>query len=66
MPGMGGLVLIDRIRKEGAPPPDLLVMTGKLTTEVQSTAAAAGLPAVLARPLDPAQGLAAVRLSLSL
>jgi two-component system, LuxR family, response regulator FixJ len=60
LPGMDGLALAETLHAQGAPPPQLLVMTGRITTAVEQRAAAAGLPPVLSKPLDMPELLAAV------
>ena len=64
MPGMGGLGLIDHLRSQSVSLPALLVMTGRMTADVEQRAAAADLP-ILVKPLDPASVLTALRRSLA-
>ena len=60
LPGMDGLALAEKLHAQGAPPPWLLIMTGRVTATVEQRAAAAGLPPVLSKPLDLPEVLAAV------
>ena len=62
--GHGGLALIDHLRAQSVSLPALLVMTGRVTADVEARAAAAGLP-ILAKPLDPASVMTALQRSLA-
>ena len=64
MPGMGGLALIDHLRAQSVSLPALLVVTGRVTADVEERAAAAGLP-ILAKPLDPTSVMTALQRSLA-
>jgi two-component system, LuxR family, response regulator FixJ len=65
MPGMDGLTLAEQLHAEGAPPPELLMMTGRVTQEVEQRAAAITVTKVLSKPLDPAEVVAAIRLAIA-
>ena len=53
--------LIEHLRASGAPQPGLLVMTGRITAEVEQRAAAAAVSVILGKPLDPTEVIAAVK-----
>ncbi|PPQ40816.1 response regulator transcription factor [Rhodopila globiformis] len=57
---MDGLSLVEHLRASGGPPPCLLMMTGRVTAEVERRAAAAGVRVIQGKPLDPAEVLAAI------
>jgi two-component system, LuxR family, response regulator FixJ len=65
MPGMDGLTLVEHLCADGAPPPGLVMMTGRLTAEVTQRAAAATVMKVLNKPLDPAEVVDAIKLAVA-
>lgn len=65
MPGMDGFALAEHLRDTGAPPPAVVMMTGRPTEQVRARAAAASAASVIAKPLAPDELLNAVRLALA-
>jgi two-component system, LuxR family, response regulator FixJ len=65
MPGMDGLALVERLRDAGAPPPAMVMITGRPSDELQRRAAGAAVVKVLSKPLAPTEVMDAVRLALT-
>jgi FixJ family two-component response regulator len=63
MPGIGGLKLVERLRASNVAGPQLNLMTGRTSAEIERQAMAAGLPAILAKPLKTSEVLNVVRVA---
>lgn len=59
LPGISGLALIERLHAEGSRLP-VILMSGRADAATRSAAEHAGAAAVMAKPLDPSELLAAI------